>query len=247
MDMRMVHSLVVNENEASPGVMIVVHLQSQVPKPDTDEFVLKTGFMCLKSGMSISCFPYGMDRIEPHAWLDWPKYHNMMERPTITVDNVTYVAIRAKGHDDARGLYGAVLKRSAIPAAVRVRAGVRSELSTPQRVAAKPAKLVQHLMGEDAMEEVSDCVASVETFDTSPAFMSVEMRNAVNQMVSESVQGHVAELNRTLGEKIESLGQVLMSHFSGAIRNALPAPVDAVQPGQLQRQLALRQDTHRNV
>jgi hypothetical protein len=102
-------------------------------------------------------------------------------------------------------------------------------------------------MGEDAMEEVSDCVASVETFDTSPAFMSVEMRNAVNQMVSESVQGHVAELNRTLGEKIESLGQVLMSHFGGVIRNALPAPVDAVQPGQLQRQLALRQDTHRNV
>jgi hypothetical protein len=102
-------------------------------------------------------------------------------------------------------------------------------------------------MGEDAMEEVSDCVASVETFDTSPAFMSVEMRNAVNQMVSESVQGHVAELNRTLGEKIESLGQVLMSHFGGVIRNALPAPVDAVQPGQLHRQLALRQDTHRNV
>jgi hypothetical protein len=49
MDMRMVHSVVINENEASSGVMVVVHVQSQVPKPDIDEFVLKTGFMCLRS------------------------------------------------------------------------------------------------------------------------------------------------------------------------------------------------------
>jgi hypothetical protein len=251
MDMRMVHSVVINENEASSGVMVVVHVQSQVPKPDIDEFVLKTGFMCLRSGISISCFPYGIDRIDPHAWMDWPKYHNMMERPTVTVDNVTYVAIRAKNHDEARSLYAAVLKRSAVPAALRAVVGSRSVLSDTQGAGAQsslppPNTSVQHPLETAEGDEVSDFAGSNGMGITGvTGAISMELRDVVNQMVSESVRGHVEELNRTLGEKIESLGQVLMTHFGGVIRHALTAPTDADHLGQ--QQLALRNDTHRNV
>jgi hypothetical protein len=115
LDMRRVHSVVINDNESSPGVMIVVHIQSQVPKPGVDEFVRKTGFMCLNSGISVAGCPFGLDRIEPHGWYDWPRYHNMLERPTVTVDGVTFVAIKAKQQDEARRSYIAVLRKGSSP------------------------------------------------------------------------------------------------------------------------------------
>jgi hypothetical protein len=75
-----------------------------------------------------------------------------------------------------------------------------------------------------------------------------ELREAVSQMVHETVQVHVAEIDRILEGKIASLGQVLMNHLGGVIRNALPAPTDAAQQGhQLQRQLLPRQNNQPNV
>jgi BioD-like phosphotransacetylase family protein len=78
--------------------------------------------------------------------------------------------------------------------------------------------------------------------------LTQELREVVSQMVHETVQVHVAEIDRILEDKIASLGQVLMTHLGGVIRNALPAPVDAAQQGhQLQRQLLPRHNNPRNV
>jgi hypothetical protein len=237
LDMRRVHSVVINDNESSQGVMIVVHIQAQVPKPGVDEFVRKTGFMCLNSGISVAGCPFGLDRIEPHGWYDWPRYHNMLERPTVTVDGVTFVAIKAKHQDEARRSYIAVLKKGSSP-----------PLGTREGETQRPSALPPQTVGP--MDEESGDgggLASVAT-PLMGGTLTKELREVVSQMVHETVQVHVAEIDRILEDKIASLGQVLMTHLGGVIRNALPAPVDAAQQGhQLQRQLLPRHNNPRNV